>query len=149
MLPKQYTREFIKRKRRESNMPFDEKEFNRIWKSTTQRIRRIAGNVVNPSTEAMYYFTRESENVLSYIEQELKTGVRGRKKEVQEHFRVSLVINRTSNFMAKNGNKVVDGKRLKTWLRDYKNEKISKDEFYSKIDLFKSTNKKYLAVGSK
>ena len=132
---------------RKQGQAFNEKAFNRLWKTTTQHVRRIGQNVVNPSTEAYYHLTGKGESILDYTYS--IGGARGQKQTIQEHFRVKLTTDRTANFMIKNGNKVVDGKRLNTWLKDFKNGKISKDEFYSKIDLFKVTNKKYLSTGSK
>ena len=144
MSEKQKTREYYKNRQGTS---FDEVSFNRLWKSTTQHIRRLGKGIVNVSTEAFYHLTKTGESILDYTYS--IGGARGRKEEIREHFRVKLTTDRTANFIAKNGNKIVDGKRMKTWLNEFKKGHITKEEYYNKIELFKSTNKKYLAVGSK
>ena len=144
MTDKQKARDYFRERQGTS---FDEVSFNKLWKTTTQHIRRIGQGLINTSTEAYYHLTHKGESILDYTYS--LGGARGRKKQIREYWHSRLTIQRTSNFIAKNGNKVVDGKRMKTWLKDFKEGKISKEEYYNKIELFKSTNKKYLAVGSK
>lgn len=142
---KSKTREYF---RKVQGPSFDERAFNRLWKTTTQHIRRITGDAVNTSVEARYHLTRQGgESVLDYAYS--LGGVRGRKQEIKETFTRRLTLERTHNFINANGGKVVDGKRLSTWRNMFINGAITKEEYYNKIELFKKTNKKYLAVGSK
>lgn len=137
--------------RRKQGQAFNEKDFNRLWRTTTQHIRRIAGNVVNPSVEAYYHLTKNGEDVLSYTYQQYANsgGARGHKEDIQEYFKTKFTTERTANFISKHKNQNVGGHKLKTWLKYYQEGLISKEEYYSKIELFKTTNKKYLSTGSK
>ena len=102
---------------------------------------------INVSTEAMYHLTRSGESVLDYAYSH--GGVRGQKEEIRKQFRIKLTLNRTRNFMNKFGSAVVDEHRLKTWKKYFEQGKITKEEYYSKIESFKRLNKKYLSQGSK
>ena len=128
-------------------MYFDEKAFNRLWKTTTQHIRRIGGSDINASVEARYHLTQSGQSILDYTYS--TGGARGRKGEIREYFVRKLTIDRTRNFIAYNGGKVVDGKRLRTWQKLFQDGRITKEEYYNKIELFKKTNQHYLAQGSK
>lgn len=142
--PRQKTRDYFRDRQGTS---FDEVSFNRLWKSTTQHIRRLGKGIVNVSYEAYYHLTNKGESILDYTYS--VGGAKGRKEEIREHFKIKLTTNRTANFIAEHGNKIVDKKRMKTWLKEFQEGKITKDEYYNKIELFKSTNKKYLSQGSK
>ena len=125
---------------------FDELKFSRLWKTTTQHVRRVTeGKYLNTSEEAKRHLLRQS-NVLDYAYS--MGGVRGNKKIIMELYIIPIIGERTKNFIDKWGNYEISGHKLKTWKKRYMEGKISKEEYYKKIDLFKETNKKYNKVGS-
>lgn len=135
---------------------FNEKTFNRLWKTTTQHIRRVGGSVTNPSLEARYHLTgmgRESILDLTYS----IGGARGQKDFIRETFEKKLVDWRTQSFREKYGEIEQDGLTMNEWYNLYQsgvidervNRKVTREDFYNKIDLFRETNKKYNSTGSK
>ena len=142
-----YKSELKKEYKRKQGDAFNDASFERLWKTTTQHIRRITeGKFLDTSKEAYLHLSRQGNSILDYAYE--IGGVRGNKARIEEEFTKPLIIERTANFINKNGNVVIDGKRLKTWKNLYLQKKLTKEEFYDKINLFKQTNKKYLATGS-
>ena len=125
---------------------FDEKTFSRIWKTTTQHIRRITkGQFFETSEEAKRHLLQQ-DNILDYAYS--IGGVRGQKETIMNEYVKPKVVQRTQNFIHKWGSYVIDGKKLTTWRKEYLEGRISKEEYYSKIEMFKKVNKKYNKVGS-
>ena len=125
---------------------FDEVKFNRLWKTTTQHVRRVTkGKYFNTSQEAKRHLLKQT-NVLDYAY--AMGGVRGKREQIIEEYIKPIIEERTKNFIDKWGNYEISGHRLNTYKKWYMEGKISKEEYYKKIDLFKQTNKKYNKVGS-
>lgn len=140
---------------------FNLENFNRLWKTNVQHVRRIAKGadqeeMIDTAKEAYYHLTKpvDAYSDRSILDVTYKLGgARGKKKEIVEEFLTGIVGVRTHNFRSKWGKTMIkwngEEHKINTWYKRMSEGKISKDNFYDIINTFKKTNPKYSGKGSK